>query len=68
MYKTAQPPVYKTVPERTPRRKDAAEEKKILAYFSDWTTRDMPAASIPFDKITHINYGRLRRWSWRPTR
>ncbi|KAI9598975.1 glycosyl hydrolases family 18-domain-containing protein [Syncephalis fuscata] len=37
-------------------RKDAAESKKIVAYFSDWTTRDMPASSIPFNKLTHLNY------------
>ncbi|KAF9969689.1 hypothetical protein BGZ73_007820 [Actinomortierella ambigua] len=30
--------------------------KKIVAYWTDWTSGSMPPEAIPFDKVTHINY------------
>ncbi|KAF9913324.1 hypothetical protein EC991_000086 [Linnemannia zychae] len=32
------------------------KDKMVVAYWTDWTSGAMPPESIPFDKVTHINY------------
>ncbi|KAF9155273.1 hypothetical protein BG015_010477 [Linnemannia schmuckeri] len=32
------------------------KEKMVIAYWTDWTSAAMPPESIPFDKVTHVNY------------
>ncbi|KAF8945780.1 hypothetical protein BGZ47_001980 [Haplosporangium gracile] len=32
------------------------KEKMVVAYWTDWTSGAMPPESIPFDKVTHVNY------------
>lgn len=34
----------------------ARKEKMVVAYWTDWTSAAMPPESIPFDKMTHVNY------------
>jgi len=37
-------------------RPSVTNEKKVVAYWTDWTSAMMPPEAIPFDKVTHINY------------
>ncbi|KAI9599203.1 glycoside hydrolase [Syncephalis fuscata] len=34
----------------------SAAKRAVVAYYADWTTGVLPPESIPFKKITHINY------------
>ena len=34
----------------------AATAMKIVGYYADWTAERYPLASIPADKLTHVNY------------
>ncbi|RKP37176.1 glycoside hydrolase [Dimargaris cristalligena] len=29
---------------------------KVVGYYADWTSTALPVQSIPFDKLTHLNY------------
>ncbi|KAG0273336.1 hypothetical protein BGZ95_010853 [Linnemannia exigua] len=61
-----QKPVDTVVAAPVPPRQDAAiaapppainrNERMVVAYWTDWTSGAMPPESIPYDKVTHINY------------
>jgi len=31
--------------------------KKIVVYYTEWRESELPPSEIPYDKLTHINYG-----------
>ncbi|KAJ1904703.1 hypothetical protein IWQ60_012409 [Tieghemiomyces parasiticus] len=35
-----------------------AQSKVIVGYYPDWVTRSMQPEQIPYEKVTHINYGK----------
>jgi len=36
---------------------------KVVGYYADWTAAQYPLASIPADKLTHVNVAKGRRGS-----
>jgi len=39
--------------------KDSELSKKIIVYYPEWKYYDFTPKDIPFNKLTHVNYGKL---------
>src|SRR5207253_2405096 len=44
----------------TPDRQPASNGFKVIGYYAEWTAARYPVASIPGDKLTHVNYAFAR--------